>query len=478
MLTATPSGQTAGSSRTVMSWQTSADGSNGNFSVTGRTLSPVNLFSSSSPASTMKTTVEKREYSYTPSTGHQSSEEVITRSYNAADSHKQQAFTYTPSETRTGSMSDHEGVRSPPPPPVRTHGPVSSSPLTSPTPPPRSHSTLPYKVSYDNPDSVFMSGYHSDSDQPLTWLQQQQLKLRAKKEGRDPGYMMSTPSDPSSSPATPRRTEQERLLVKELKSAQTKIMHKRAQSEADAEEVLREYYPVHQRHHSEVAQNGTTSRAINIPFSMSHNRSDVMSPNGSDSSYKTEKSFFVSGLERPPFTTSQTQYTFSVSPPTSQAGFDAADNTYGAIMTHKPPPVPAGRSSAPTSPIIPTRSSSRGVVERSRTTTTTTREWQTQGKPFAKQQIDSSFEDDIIKPSVTIKENAPMQNSYEYNVSSSSAASSSQYQKYHTMPAQRAPLEAMVQEPAVMKKVTSQPNEAGECFINAHHVSYYVHWNR
>ena len=84
--------------------------------------------------------------------------------------------------------------------------------------------------------------------------------------------------------------------------------------------------------------------------------------------HKSEKRFFVSGLERPPFTTHQTKYTFSVSP--------------SSTLMSKPPPSPgvggpAGRPITPGSPQIPVRSSSSHDAVRSRTTQ---RDWSPHGR--------------------------------------------------------------------------------------------------
>lgn len=79
-------------------------------------------------------------------------------------------------------------------------------------------------------------------------------------------------------------------------------------------------------------------------------------PNRQKATYKTKASFFVSGIERPAFSTHQTKYTFSVSPIMFE------DDSLG--RNH--PPAPPPRSSAPTSPLIPKRGdSSREAVQRS-----------------------------------------------------------------------------------------------------------------
>lgn len=82
-------------------------------------------------------------------------------------------------------------------------------------------------------------------------------------------------------------------------------------------------------------------------------------PNRQKANYKTKASFFVSGIERPAFSTHQTKYTFSVSP----LLLDQVES----LDRNKPSvPAPPPRSSAPTSPLIPKRGdSSRQAVQRS-----------------------------------------------------------------------------------------------------------------
>lgn len=171
--------------------------------------------------------------------------------------------------------------------------------------------------------------YLTDGEQ--SWLQEQQQKLQSLKDQRD----------------MPQRNEQERKLVAELKSAQSTLTRRRAQSEAEEDAIAREYAKTDR---NVFTQNGPTYAITPSPTSPRMERKE-----------RTERNFFVSGIERPPFTTHQTKYTFSVSPP--QSG-----NTR--------PPV--GRYSAPNSPIVPVRgnSSHEAVV---RTRTISTRDYQTNG---------------------------------------------------------------------------------------------------
>ena len=104
---------------------------------------------------------------------------------------------------------------------------------------------------------------------------------------------------------------------------------------------------------------------------------------------QAEKTYFVSGLERPPFTSHQTKYVFSISPPKHSA----VANAYVDAVSAKPPPSPAPqRASAPASPVVPQRSSSRDVL-RSRSVT---REWSPpHGRPMQRQYSDNSLDRDL-----------------------------------------------------------------------------------
>ena len=78
---------------------------------------------------------------------------------------------------------------------------------------------------------------------------------------------------------------------------------------------------------------------------------------------RTENRYFVSGVERPPFTTHQTKYTFSVSP--------------SSTLMSKPPPSPGvgGQPMTPSSPQIPVRGTSSHEAVQSRTSQ---RDWSSQ----------------------------------------------------------------------------------------------------
>ena len=310
--------------------------------------------------------------------------------------------------------------------------------IGSPTPS-RLH-TVPYKIDYG--DAYMPMDYFSDSEMPYTgnWLQQQQMKLRQKREGKGWGV----------------RTQQEKQLVNELKSAQMRFTSKRAQSDAEEEAILAQYSnrelfaaqngpafirspspektpplikpttpePPPRRHsspprryspprskstpphkspprksrsperktHESFVFRTTSPRPVRREFNVTREfaspeplrRSHSMDRHTS-SSHKTEKTYYVSGLERPAFTTHQTKYVFSVSPPKSSMGYH---EYHGSIRT-KPPPSPAAlRASAPTSPLIPQRgTSSKEAVIRSRTLS---RDWVSPSLP--RQNSDTSFD--------------------------------------------------------------------------------------
>ena len=127
-----------------------------------------------------------------------------------------------------------------------------------------------------------------DSDQQsMEWLQAQMDKLQALQGGAGGGVGGGVVGE------KPRRqSEQEQRLVSELKSAQTSLARRRTESESDA-----------------------------APGSLS--------PEGQ----RSEHSYYVCGVERPPFTTHQTQYTFSVSQARGRG-----DNEGNRSLSPLPPP--------------------------------------------------------------------------------------------------------------------------------------------
>ena len=106
-----------------------------------------------------------------------------------------------------------------------------------------------------------------------------------------------------------------------------------------------------------------------------HKRSHSFSE--ASSAEKSEKTYFVSGLERPAFTTHQTKYVFSVSPPKSST---AKTDRSGKTLSPEPTPPPLY-------PIIPQRTSSREFMARQRTMR---QEWGSHGRKHP----DTSFDRD------------------------------------------------------------------------------------
>ena len=383
----------SGNARTVVSWQASQAGPNKSVHVTKSTHSP-----SMHMDSTMETVESSYSSPYMADTWSKLPPNAFSygnimetkRTETKTETKRERVASPTSNRDRVGSTPLREGVVSPPVPPVRDQSrafsptlfrdrvgsptfsqrvgsppPMRSSP-TSPSPQ-RLHS-VPYKVDYEDAQR----GYYSDSES-FSWLGQQQAKLEARRANREP----------------PKRTAQEKRLVAELKNAQNSLMRRRAQSEADEIDHARDRDVFGQPNGPLYGLGRSEDGTFSSP--RTHHRTFSESD-----SYKAEKSYFVSGVERPPFTTHQTKYTFSVSPP-KQASTqpDYAQNSYGAnVMSSKPPPSPGpiGRSSAPNSPLIPSRGpSSKEAVNR---TQQRPKEYQPHGRPLTRQRSDTSFDRD------------------------------------------------------------------------------------
>ena len=319
----------AGNQRTVLSWESAQQGP------TKRAVVTKEIKSHSPNTKTETVTVTKKEISaprFSPSPTRKHSKDAFSSYGTSSTMH---------SETHSESVRDRVGS------PIR-------SPISSPTP--SRLNTLPFRAEYDDRsmDSFRSLDYSSDSEVPSSWLQQQQQKLRAKRESKE---------------SIAHRSEQEKRLVMELKNAQTSIKKKRAVNEADEQAVIEQFM---QQDQDVFAQNGPafgvrspSPEKVTTTYMKRSSPEPIRQVYPTDTQ-KTEKSYFVSGLERPPFSTAQTKYTFSVSPPKSSL-------TNG--ISGKPPPSPMlGRASAPSSPLIPVRSSSRDAMVRSRSVT---REWTT-----------------------------------------------------------------------------------------------------
>ena len=316
----------AGNSRTVLSWDSMNQGP------TKRAVVTKEIKSVTPNSRTESVTMSKKEFSGSGG-GSGFSPSPTRKSYGTSSTSNTMR-----SENYSETTRDHMG-----------------SPIGSPTPQ-RLHS-VPYKVDYDNRsmDSYRSLDYSSDSELPGSWLHQQQMKLRQKREGRDT--------------IAHHRNEREKQLVKELKTAQTSIKKKRAQSDADEQEIINQIIRSEQ---DVFAQNGTyRSPSPEKPYQKPTSPQPIRRTYSTDS-HKSEKSYFVSGLEKPPFTTAQTKYTFSVSPP-----------KYSNGISGKPPPSPGPlRASAPSSPLVPVRGSSKDAMVRSRSVT---KEWSTHTRTVSKE---------------------------------------------------------------------------------------------
>ncbi|XP_013414657.1 tensin-1 isoform X4 [Lingula anatina] len=275
------------------------------------------------------TTVKKMSYTtYDPSVEHAVVEDHRGRS---------SSYTYRPISPQQSSMVESR-VRSP-------------SPVRSPTPT-KTFESQTYRT-YDTRST-------SSSEEPMSWLQQQQAKLKARREGRD---LLDLE----------RRTVQEKQLVAELKNAQNRYQVRRRQSESDEQAVIESYRKAEKREN--VFQNGPVSpqpvspksepwvyrppERYRPPSAPPEPYRRQMSP---ESTYKAEKSVFVQS-------TNPVSYTVTITP-----------------GKQKPPPIGtiATKPPRPTSPSIPARTSSRNVMSM--------RHWQSHGKPLRRQASDTSHD--------------------------------------------------------------------------------------
>lgn len=270
--------------------------------------------------------------------------------------------------------------------------------------------TLPYKTDYDNryQSDLSSSSYStmqngktvSDTD---SWLQQQQKKLRDKKDYKDDF-----------------RVQQEKKLVEELRSAQNRYMTKRAQSEEEASSVK----------NSSLSNGPASAPPHGYSYSMSRTHA-----------YSTEK---------PPGTFSSGDSTFDsrVTKPTSPIR---------GLQTK----VIIQPTSAPISP--PMRSSSKNYMQRSRTLSNSAVDGNGPQK-LLRQSSDVTFDrkDDIQPPvirQITIttppRSPRPFSPTYQtstYRYSNRSAASLSPPVERKTF--QRDFMTPPVQEPSVMRQTT------------------------
>ena len=296
-------------------------------------------------------------------------------------------------------------------------------------------------------------GYASDSEDQLSWLQQQQAKLQAKRDGRKWHH----------------RTDTEKKLVAELKNAQNSFTRKRAQSEAEEDTIMQEYA----RQDRSGYQNGSVTPTPTY-------RSEISSPSPdrdrdrdgyrsqrfwaspsptpesvrkTESRYreetKADKTFWVSGLERPPNTTQQTKYTFSVSPP----------------VTAKPPPSPGPYRSAPSSPIVPQRSQASREAVRSRSANR-----DMNGRHHTRQRSDTTFDRDRdLSPPILAQATLPRSQGSPHHVPYSSLPP----QPPSSIPTPRSPYHnpdpsptSSVVEETVVRKVAT-PKSAGNAAVHS-----------
>ena len=230
------------------------------------------------------------------------------------------------SETTTTTLKSKSSLQSASPYTV-------NNPTATPVPPPRTHpvGTSAYKTNYtdltsnkSNADThnnvrveqTFSRGYFSDSEEPMSWLEQQRLKLDSKRHG----------------PRIQKRTEQEKQLVDELKSSMRRRMGGGSGAESDSEamtswterrsEIKRNAPTYNAMSDTEdsifatTVERNTLSRRNDPKVMLKGNRSQSV-PESDDedtrSLYRTEKRYYVSGLERNPAQAQQTKYTFSLS---------------------------------------------------------------------------------------------------------------------------------------------------------------------
>ena len=265
------------------------------------------------------------------------------------------AFTYTPQSPEMARS--FEPIRSP-----RSPG----SPRAG---------TLPYKVDYENKYSKNESystngpGSLSDGEHSLSWLQQQQAKLREKSTERDT-----------------QRIQKEKMMIDELKSAQAqnKYFARRAQSEDEADLSYKKTSPL---------ANGPTS-----PYSYTVSRTHTYSTSDkppSDTVFRSEEI---------PISASHTTYIRQ----------QIQEQTDGKV-SNKPPPSPSltrqiiSTVSSPAPP--PQRTSSKdymqqqtqnryrsnsGSAYQTQTQSSTSSSWQTQtqSRPLQRHYSESAYDRD------------------------------------------------------------------------------------
>lgn len=182
--------------------------------------------------------------------------------------------------------------------------------------------------------------YASDSEDPI-WLDEQRARMQ--RSSRRTGTWRE-------------RTVRERQLVAELQSAQNALatiragsvstgFRPRAQSESDSLDrsvgatTTSSYYtrnaPLDRS--ADYSDDGRREyRSSTTARRTSELSGSQRSGSGRDGGYDVEPGHFVSGLERPPYTTQQTVYTFSVSPQRTASLENGLSSNYSTINRASP----------------------------------------------------------------------------------------------------------------------------------------------
>ena len=352
-------------SRTVVSWQTNRDGPHKSVQVTKQVVSQPepNSRVESEVTRRLETTSSKLPYGSTSGRNDDWNDFAADGYSSSHESRRVEARSEKVMNERVISPQRQTfNSRRTPPPAVSSSPSNDAGPLLYSTPYRDDYQASRTSQPYTRTLSDYRN-YASDSEDPMSWLEEQRSKLRTKHDGRSSWRV---------------RNAREKQLVAELKSAQTMYSSKRSGgTQSDVEDSGTFEYRRPERFgrngpsqsvDDELLVDDMTLRSTRrqydqeVPYNRHPPKSESFHQN-----YETKKSFFVSGIERPPYTTQQTKYTFSVSPQRIDDG--VSPSFYGG--TNRPPPAPV-RTSAPTSPVVPQRgNSSREAVLR-----TQSRNWQ------------------------------------------------------------------------------------------------------
>lgn len=306
---------------------------------------------------------------------------------------------------RGGDTSPYATTSAPQPPPRTSHPASGTSSLQQPNNADfTSLQSKPVSASsrYEASSSSYSRGYFSDSEDPLSWLDQQRSRLDTIRYGSK----------------LQKRSEQEQHMVDELKSSIRRRPGGPSGADSDSEAMTswterrtetRRTLPVHS-----AAKSASMDHSDSIFASAAAEQRNTLSrrgevrtggrsmsvPDSDDeelrAKYRTEKRYFVSGLERTPSHDKQTKYTFSMAGSDGQltiillfvektsmrnggqvrsgVGVCAGEplSPRSAALANKPPASPGQASSRPSLP--PRGTSSREVVS------TLTRTQHTQGR--------------------------------------------------------------------------------------------------